>query len=148
MCLLVTEIWSHYTAQCLTMFPPAPPSYNMLGQYDWYEAQSSVCERKQCSTCSDLPGNLNEIRNITHVEGLGTLFIESHLYLHFVDNKIPMQDRKSWLWHYRKSEKYLEVLNSKCSELCLPTQYLAMDKVIIKFKQNVIFQHYIPRKYI
>jgi hypothetical protein len=36
----------------------------MLGQYDWYEAWSSVCEREQCSTCSDLAGNLNEIRNI------------------------------------------------------------------------------------
>jgi hypothetical protein len=53
----------------------------MLGQYDWYEAQSSVCERKQCSTCSDLAGNLNEIRNITHMRGLVTLFIESPSYI-------------------------------------------------------------------
>jgi hypothetical protein len=28
MCPLVTEIWSHYAPQCLTMFPPALPSYN------------------------------------------------------------------------------------------------------------------------
>jgi hypothetical protein len=28
MCLSVAEIWSHYAPQCLTMFPPAPPSYN------------------------------------------------------------------------------------------------------------------------
>jgi hypothetical protein len=27
-------------------------------------------------SCSDLAGNLNEIRNITHVRGLVTLFIE------------------------------------------------------------------------
>jgi hypothetical protein len=27
-CLLVAEIWSHYATQCLTMFPPAPPSYD------------------------------------------------------------------------------------------------------------------------
>jgi hypothetical protein len=52
----------------------------MLGQYDWYEAGSSVRERKQCSTCSDLTENLNEIRNITHVRGLVTLFIESPSY--------------------------------------------------------------------
>jgi hypothetical protein len=28
MCLLVAEIWSQYAPQCLTMFPPAPPTYN------------------------------------------------------------------------------------------------------------------------
>jgi hypothetical protein len=39
----------------------------MLGQSDWYEARSSVRERKQCSTCSDLAGNLNEIRNTWEV---------------------------------------------------------------------------------
>jgi hypothetical protein len=46
----------------------------MLGQYDWYEAWSSVRGRKQCSTCSDLAGNLNEIRNITHVRGRYLLY--------------------------------------------------------------------------
>jgi hypothetical protein len=81
MCLLVAEIWSHYTPQCFTMFLPAPTILQlMLRQYDWYEAQSSVRERKQCSTCCDLAGNLNEIRNITHVRGLVTLFIESPSY--------------------------------------------------------------------
>jgi hypothetical protein len=50
----------------------------MLGQY---EERSSVHERKQCSTCSDVAGNLNEIRNITHVRGLVTLFIESPSYM-------------------------------------------------------------------
>jgi hypothetical protein len=53
----------------------------MLGQYDWYETRSSVRERKQCSTCSDMSGNLNEIRNITHVRGFVTLFIESSSYI-------------------------------------------------------------------
>jgi hypothetical protein len=52
----------------------------MLGQYDWYEARSSVRERKQCSTCSNLAGNLKEIRNITHVRGLVTIFIELPSY--------------------------------------------------------------------
>jgi hypothetical protein len=51
----------------------------MLGQYDRYEARSSVREMKQCSTCYDLAGNLNEIRNITHMRGLVTLFIEPPL---------------------------------------------------------------------
>jgi hypothetical protein len=53
----------------------------MLGQYDWYEARSSVRERKQWAICSDLAGNLNEIRNITHLRGLVTLFIESSSYM-------------------------------------------------------------------
>jgi hypothetical protein len=52
----------------------------MLGQYDWYEVRFSVRERKQCSTCSDLAGNLNEIRNIKQVRGLVTSFIESPYY--------------------------------------------------------------------
>jgi hypothetical protein len=46
----------------------------MLGQYGWYEARSSVRERKQCSTCYDLAGNLNEIRNITQVRGRIMIF--------------------------------------------------------------------------
>jgi hypothetical protein len=53
----------------------------MLGQYDLYEALSSVRERKECSTCSDLARSLNEIRNITQVRGLVTLFIESPSYI-------------------------------------------------------------------
>jgi hypothetical protein len=52
----------------------------MLGQYDRYEARSSVLERKQFSTYSVLAGSLNEIRNITHVRGLVTLFIEPPSY--------------------------------------------------------------------
>jgi hypothetical protein len=42
--------------------------------------RSSVRERQQCFTCSHLEGNFNEIRNITHVRGLVTLYIELLFY--------------------------------------------------------------------
>jgi hypothetical protein len=71
---------------CTSMFDDVSASpailQLMFGQYDCYEARSSVRERKQCSTCSDLAGNLKEIRNFTHVRGLVTLFIESPSYIH------------------------------------------------------------------
>jgi hypothetical protein len=60
----------------------------MLGQYDWYEARSSVRERKQCSNCSDLARNLNEIRNITQRRGFVTLFIESPSYCVFLNRSV------------------------------------------------------------
>jgi hypothetical protein len=71
---LRTSMFDHVSASPATL-------QLMLGQYVWYEVWSSVCERKQCSTCSDLAGNLNEIRKITHVRGLVTLFIELPSYV-------------------------------------------------------------------
>jgi hypothetical protein len=68
---------------CTLMFDhvsSSPAILQLMGQYDWYEAWYSIHGRKQCSACSDLAANLNEIRNITHVRGLVTLFIESPLY--------------------------------------------------------------------
>jgi hypothetical protein len=59
----------------------------------------------------------------------------------------PTQNREDAdydrLW---KTRQIFDILNSKFSELCHPTEHTAMDEVIVKLKGKVSFQQYVPKK--
>ena len=65
---------------------------------------------------------------------------------HFTDNKNEpdMMDKNSdRLW---KMQNLVEILNKIFSKFYSPSEYLAIDKVIILFKRRVIFQQSTPKK--
>jgi len=45
-----------------------------------------------------------------------------------------------------KVRNLLEILNEKVSKFYSPSEHLAVDEVIVKFKGRVIFRQYIPKK--
>jgi len=67
-------------------------------------------------------------------------------FLHFTDNRNEpdMWDENSdRLW---KMRNVLEILNEKFSKFYSPSEHLAVDEVIVKFKGRVIFRQYIHKK--
>jgi len=46
-----------------------------------------------------------------------------------------------------ENEKSFQILNKKFSKFYSPSEHLAVDEVIVKFKGRVIFQQYIPKKH-
>ena len=66
-------------------------------------------------------------------------------FLHFTDNKkVPDMDEKyDRLWKIRN---LFDILNDKFSKFYNPSEHLAVDEVIVKFKGRVIFQQYVPKK--
>ena len=67
-------------------------------------------------------------------------------FLHFTDNrKVPVMDENSdRLWKIRN---LFDILNNKFSILYNPSEHLAADEVIVKFKGRIIFRQYIPKKH-
>ena len=68
-------------------------------------------------------------------------------FLHFTDNKNgpDMTDENSdRLW---KMQNLFEILNQKFSKFYSPSEHLAIDEVIVLYKERVIFQQYIPKKH-
>jgi hypothetical protein len=60
-------------------------------------------------------------------------------FLHFTDNKNEpnMTDENShWLWKIRN---LFEIVKVKFSKFCSPSEHLAVDEVIVKYKGRVIF---------
>ena len=74
-------------------------------------------------------------------------FLHILCFLHFIDNmngpdmKDEISDR---LWKIRN---VFDILNDKSSKFYNPSEHLAVDKVIVKFKGKVIFRQYIPKKH-
>jgi len=68
-------------------------------------------------------------------------------FLHFTDNKIfpDMKDENyDRLWENRN---LFDILNDKFSKFYNPSEHLAVDEFIVKFKGRVIFRQYIPKKH-
>jgi len=68
-------------------------------------------------------------------------------FLHFTDNKNEpdMTDENSdRLW---KMRHLFDILNEKFSKFYSPSEHLAVDEVIVKYKGRVIFRQYIPKKH-
>ena len=68
-------------------------------------------------------------------------------FLHFTVNKIipDMKDENyDRLWKIRN---LFDILNDKFSKFYNPSEHLAVDEVIVKFKGRVIFRQYIPKKH-
>jgi hypothetical protein len=77
------------------------------------------------------------------------LFLTILKYLHFTNNENPPAQNRAdpnydRLWKLRQ---IFDTLNSKFSELYHPTEQMAVDEVIVKFKGKVIFRQYIPTKH-
>jgi hypothetical protein len=69
-------------------------------------------------------------------------------YLHFTNNETSPVENKDdpkfdRLWKIRQ---IFDTLNSKFSELYYPSEQMAVDEVIVKFKGKAIFRQYIPKK--
>jgi hypothetical protein len=67
-------------------------------------------------------------------------------YLHFTNNENPPVENRDdpnydRLWTIRQ---IFDILNSKFSELYHPSEQMSVDEVIVKFKEKVIVQQYIP----
>jgi hypothetical protein len=69
-------------------------------------------------------------------------------FLHFMDNNRNGVDRthdsNDRLWKIRD---LFEILRTNFSKYYNPSEHLAVDKVIVKFKEEVIFKEYIPKKH-
>jgi hypothetical protein len=70
-------------------------------------------------------------------------------YLHFTNNETPPAENKAdpkfdRLWKIRQ---IFDLLYSKFSELYYPSEQMAVDEVIVKFKCKVIFRQYIPKEH-
>ena len=67
--------------------------------------------------------------------------------LHFTDNKNEpdmMDENSDRLW---KMRNLFEILNEKFSKCYSPSEHLAVDEVIGKYKVRVIFRQCIPKKH-
>ena len=60
-------------------------------------------------------------------------------FLHFTDKNLP--DMKDGNYgRLRKIRNLFDILNDKFSKFYIPSVYLAVDEVIVKFKGRVIFR--------
>jgi hypothetical protein len=65
--------------------------------------------------------------------------------LHFASNsKRPEEDKEYDL--LLKLRMIFDTFNEAYAECYNPLEYLVLDKVIVKFKERVIFRQYIPKK--
>jgi hypothetical protein len=67
-------------------------------------------------------------------------------FLHFTDNRNAgdWNDKFDRLWKLRN---LFEILNAAFSKFYKPSEHLAIDDVIVRFKGRVVFKQYIPRKH-
>ena len=65
-------------------------------------------------------------------------------FLHFTDNNKNGVDRTDdRLWKIRD---LFEIIRTNFSKYYNPTEHLAVDEVIVKFKGKILFKQYIPKK--
>jgi len=65
-------------------------------------------------------------------------------FLHFMDNNRNGDDRTDdRLWKIRD---LFEIIRTNFSKFYNPSEHLAVDEVIVKFKGRVLFIQYIPKK--
>jgi hypothetical protein len=71
-------------------------------------------------------------------------FLHILCFLHFVDNlQRPEQDKEyDRLW---RLQTVFDTLILAYAKFCNPSENLAVDEVIVKFKGRVIFRQYIPK---
>jgi len=65
-------------------------------------------------------------------------------FLHFTDNNRNGVDRTDdRLW---KIQDLLEIIRMNFSKFYNPSEHLAVDEIIVKFKGRIVFKQYIPKK--
>ena len=67
-------------------------------------------------------------------------------FLHFTDNKKVRDTKDENSDRFWKIRNLFDILNDKFSKFYNPSEHLAVDEVIVKFKGRVIFQQYVPKK--
>ena len=72
-------------------------------------------------------------------------FLHILRFLHFADSsqKPDQGEQYDPLWKLRT---VFDKLNKAYAKFCNPSEHLAVDEVIVKFKGRVIFRQYIPKK--
>ena len=74
-----------------------------------------------------------------HVLGTFTYYV-----LHFTDNsRSGVYRTDDRLWNIRD---LFEIIRTNFSKFYNPSEYLAVDEVIVKFKGRIVFKQYIPKK--
>jgi hypothetical protein len=73
-------------------------------------------------------------------------FLHILIFLHFENNDNPPNRNDPEYERLWKTGKIFDILNNKICELYNSTQHLAIDEVIILFKERVIFHQYILKK--
>jgi len=66
-------------------------------------------------------------------------------FLHFADNS-PRPDEGEEYDQLWKLRTVFDKLNEAYAKFYSPSEHLAVDKVIVKFKGRVVFRQYIPKK--
>jgi hypothetical protein len=64
-------------------------------------------------------------------------------FLHFTDNRKLVDRKDDRLW---KLQDLFEIIRTNFSKFYNPSEHLAIDEVIVKFKGRVLFKQYIPKK--
>ena len=74
-----------------------------------------------------------------------TEFLHILCFLHFADNSQRPHEGEEydWLWKLRT---VFDKLNEAYAKLYNPSEHLAVDEVVVKFKGRVIFRQYIPKE--
>jgi len=65
-------------------------------------------------------------------------------FLHFMDdnrNGVDRTDDRLW-----KIQDLIEIIRMNFSKFYNPSEYLAVDEVIVKFEGRIVFKQYIPKK--
>jgi len=63
-------------------------------------------------------------------------------FLHFTDNRSGVDRKDDRLWKLRD---LFEIIRTNFSKFYNPSEHLAIDEVIVKFKGRVLFKQYIPK---
>jgi len=66
-------------------------------------------------------------------------------FLHFTDdnrNGVDRTDDRLW-----KIRDLFEIIRMNFSKFYNPSEYLAVDEVIVKFKGRIVFKQYVPKKH-
>jgi hypothetical protein len=74
-------------------------------------------------------------------------FLHILIFLHFKNNEIPADRMSSDYDRLWKLRKVFDHFTNTYSTLYLPTENLAVDEVIVRYKGRVGFCRYIPKKH-
>ena len=97
-------------------------------------------------TLRDYWSRLRQLHNPLYGETIARdRFLHILHFLHFADNSQRPDEGEEYdrLWKLRT---VFDKLNEVYAKFYNPSEHLAMDEVIVKFKGRVIFRQYIPKK--
>ena len=97
-------------------------------------------------TLHDYWSRLRQLHNLFYGENITReRFLHILHFLHFANNSQRPDEGEEYeqLWKLRT---VFDKLNEAYAKFCNPSEHLAVDEAIVKFKGRVIFRPYIPKK--